>query len=176
MDVSRCVSGYFSKKNKNDCMISLDIAPDLSEDEIYERLHCIVRHNGQLLIDDLLFGFVPKKLGALVCRSTVKYAHDSVVSRLREEDLRAISRKMKKLSLKARGTKDFSNAQVTAGGINISEIDPYSLESRLVKGLYFSGEIIDIDARCGGFNLEWAWNSGRLAGISAAKALKEEKK
>ena len=58
-------------------------------------------------------------------------------------------------------------AQVTAGGILTEEFDPDTLESRLVPGLYACGEVLDIDGDCGGYNLQWAWSSGRLAGYSA---------
>ncbi len=67
-----------------------------------------------------------------------------------------------------RGTKGWTSAQVTAGGIDTNEIDRDTMESKLVKGIYFAGEVIDIDGQCGGFNLQWAWSSGFIAGRSAA--------
>ncbi len=67
-----------------------------------------------------------------------------------------------------KGTKSWPSAQVTAGGIKTDEIDPKTMESKLVKGLFFAGEIIDIDGQCGGFNLQWAWSSGFIAGKNAA--------
>lgn len=69
-----------------------------------------------------------------------------------------------------RGTKGWTSAQATAGGVDTREIDETTLESKLVKGLFFAGEIIDIDGQCGGFNLQWAWSSGFIAGQSAALA------
>lgn len=68
---------------------------------------------------------------------------------------------------KIRGTKGWQSAQVTAGGIDTREINPNTFESKLVKGLFFAGEIIDIDGLCGGFNLQWAWSSGFIAGQNA---------
>lgn len=70
---------------------------------------------------------------------------------------------------KIRGTRSWPSAQVTAGGIDTREIEPSTLESRLVKGLFFTGEIIDIDGECGGYNLQWAWSSGFVAGQNAAE-------
>ena len=61
------------------------------------------------------------------------------------------------------------SAQVTAGGILTSEFDPETMESRLVPGLYACGEVLDVDGDCGGYNLQWAWSSGRLAGTSAGR-------
>jgi hypothetical protein len=68
------------------------------------------------------------------------------------------------------GTKSFEDAQVTAGGIATKQVDARTLESRLVKGLFFAGEILDIDGPCGGYNLQWAWSSGYVAALSASVA------
>jgi hypothetical protein len=65
-------------------------------------------------------------------------------------------------------SKGYEDAQVTAGGVNIDEINPLSMESRLVSGLYMTGEILDIDGLCGGYNLQWAWSSAYLAGKHAS--------
>lgn len=64
------------------------------------------------------------------------------------------------------GWKDFDFAQVTAGGVSVAEVSPYTMESELIPGLYFAGEILDVDGTCGGYNLQWAWTSGYLAGRS----------
>ena len=67
------------------------------------------------------------------------------------------------------GVRGFESAQVTAGGVSCAEFDPATMESRLVPGLYAAGEVLDVDGACGGFNLAWAFASGRLAGETAAK-------
>jgi predicted flavoprotein YhiN len=67
------------------------------------------------------------------------------------------------------GTNSFENSQVTTGGISTKEVDNNTLMSKINKNLYFAGEILDIDGDCGGYNLQWAWSSGYLAGISASK-------
>ena len=87
-----------------------------------------------------------------------------LISSLGEKELRRIAEKVKNFPLEVTGTKGFANAQVTSGGINVSEIDKKTMQSRLCPGLYFAGEIIDVDGGCGGFNLQWAWSSGLLAG------------
>ena len=69
---------------------------------------------------------------------------------------------------KIRGTRSWPSAQVTAGGVDTREINQDTMESKLVEGLFFAGEIIDIDGQCGGFNLQWAWSSGYIAGQNAA--------
>lgn len=70
---------------------------------------------------------------------------------------------------KIRGTRSWPSAQVTAGGVDTKEIDQNTMESKLINGLFFAGEIIDIDGKCGGFNLQWAWSSGFIAGQNAAR-------
>ncbi|SJT61312.1 flavoprotein, HI0933 family [Clostridioides difficile] len=77
--------------------------------------------------------------------------------------------RLKNWEFKCTGTNGFSNAQVTLGGVNTKEIDDNTLESKIVKDLYFCGEVIDVYGDCGGFNLQWAWSSGCLAGKSAAE-------
>ena len=71
------------------------------------------------------------------------------------------------------GTKGFDAAQVTAGGVDTGEIQARTMESRLVPGLFFAGEVVDIDGMCGGYNLQWAWSSGAVAGKGAARYLRD---
>ena len=74
------------------------------------------------------------------------------------------------------GTNPYENAQICCGGVDTRQIDPATMESKLVKGLYFAGEIVDVDGICGGYNLQWAWSSGYVAGRScAAQHCKMEK-
>ena len=74
--------------------------------------------------------------------------------------------------LELKGTSGFEQAQVCTGGVDTGEVDPETLESLLHKGLYFAGELLDIDGPCGGYNLQWAWSSGAVAGIHAAKEIR----
>ena len=79
---------------------------------------------------------------------------------------------LKELKVSVSHTKGWNDAQVTCGGVRREEIEPRSMESKLVEGLYFCGEVVDVDGRCGGFNLQWAWSSGVAAGRSAAPGRK----
>ena len=74
--------------------------------------------------------------------------------------------------LEIKETSGFEQAQVCTGGVDTGEVDSETLESRLHKGLYFAGELLDIDGPCGGYNLQWAWSSGAVAGIHAAKEIR----
>ena len=92
----------------------------------------------------------------------------------RETRLRLL-RSLKAFPLEVSGTRPYTEAIVTAGGVNTREIDPRSMQSKLVPGLFFAGEVLNLDAYTGGFNLQIAWSTGHTAGISAAAySLKKE--
>ena len=76
---------------------------------------------------------------------------------------------LKGLKLTVSGAKSFEQAQVCQGGISCDQVNPETMMSRMVPGLYFAGELLNIDGSCGGYNLQWAWSSGYTAGIHAAK-------
>ena len=81
-------------------------------------------------------------------------------------DIARIAAGIKAFRIEVLGPMDLTQAQVTAGGMRTDEFDPVTLESRLVPGLYATGEVLDVDGDCGGFNLQWAWSSGWTAGLT----------
>ena len=81
----------------------------------------------------------------------------------------AYARLFKELKVTVQDAHSFERAQVASGGISLSDIDTKTMQSLKVPGMYFAGEILDVCAHCGGYNLQWAWSSGALAGRSAAK-------
>ena len=112
---------------------------------------------------EILTGMLHNRLGRMV----VKYAGlngAAPLSSLSDGDLEKLADACADFCLPVTGTEGFDNAQVTAGGLRSSDFDPRTLESRLVPGLFACGELLDIDGDCGGYNLQWAWASGRLAG------------
>jgi predicted flavoprotein YhiN len=92
-----------------------------------------------------------------------------LVSELNEDELLRLVKKCKHFHTDIHGTNSFEQAQVCAGGVMTKEINPHTMESKLLPGLYFAGEVIDVDGVCGGYNLQWAWSTGYIAGINAAK-------
>ena len=111
----------------------------------------------------ILTGTVQSRLGTMLC----KYAEISGgerIAELSEDRLRRLAQAMVDFRLPITGVSGFESAQVTAGGIRTSEVDPRTMGSRLVPGLYICGELLDVDGDCGGFNLQWAWASGLTAG------------
>ena len=94
---------------------------------------------------------------------------DKKVNAVSKEERRQLGWLLKHLTMHVTGLRDYKEAVITKGGISVKEIVPSTMESKLVKGLYFAGEVLDLDAVTGGFNLQIAWSTGYLAGISAAE-------
>ncbi len=111
----------------------------------------------------LLTGLFHTRLGQVICKASGFTAQSA--KSLTEADLRRIVRSIHRFSLPVVGTCGFDQAQVTAGGLRTDEFDPRTMQSRLVPGFYACGEVLDVDGDCGGYNLQWAWSSGRLAGM-----------
>ncbi|HSQ35198.1 MAG TPA: NAD(P)/FAD-dependent oxidoreductase [Candidatus Binatia bacterium] len=148
--------------------IVLDLFPDLRPDELNDALAArFSRRSGKTLADALV-GLLNKRLIPVVCSEAGISDHLQPAAELSAADRTALARLLKDWSLPISGTLPWPEAQVTAGGIALDEVDPETLESRLVSGLFFCGEILDVDGDCGGFNLQWAWSSGFVAGQSAA--------
>ncbi len=93
------------------------------------------------------------------------------VNEIVKEERKHLAKILKDFPATLTGFRDFKEAIITRGGICVKEIDPSTMESKLTEGLYFAGEIIDVDAMTGGFNLQIAWSSGYLAGMSAGLAV-----
>jgi predicted flavoprotein YhiN len=93
------------------------------------------------------------------------------LSRFSSQDRKQVIQGLLHSPLKVSGVFGYKKAEVTAGGIDLKEISAATLESKRVKGLYFAGEILDVDGRIGGFNFQWAWSTGAIAGKSAVKSL-----
>ena len=164
MEVSRAASKYFAQDKTGACFAVLDLAPTLNKMELKCFLKQIILDNPHLPLEKLLFGILPGRVGQVICKSSDIYEFSAEVGELTEGQLNAIVDKTKSFILEVKGTRGFEQAQVTAGGVDVKEFASGSLESYKVKGLYACGEVLDVDGGCGGFNLQWAWSSGLLAG------------
>ena len=143
---------------------SVDFVPDMSATELVDYLLKFKDIKGYCSADMLFSGILPKTIGIEICKVLSLYKQDKKISQFNRRELVALAQKAKNYELEITGTKGFANAQVTSGGISVKEIEPQTMESKLCKGLFFVGEIIDVDAPCGGYNLQWAFASGLLAG------------
>ena len=160
-EVSRDVchgSGSWSAK--------LDFFPECSEEELTEELQR--RRQTELPMEELLTGILHNRLGRVLTRAAgVK--NKEFAKELSDYELAQICLSVKAFEMELTEPMGMDHAQVTAGGIRTDQFDPNTMESRLVPGLYACGEVLDIDGDCGGYNLQWAWSSGRCAGLSAGK-------
>lgn len=157
-DLSRAVA-----TGGENLVCELDFFPDYTEDKLFAwllaRREAMAAHEA----GSLLTGSVHSRLGQMVVKSAG--FTNQAVSTLTDKDLQKILRQMKCFSLPITGVCGFDQAQVTAGGLRTDEFHRDTLESKLVDGLYACGEVLDVDGDCGGYNLQWAWSSGFLAGL-----------
>ena len=141
----------------------LDFLPALSHSNLLAMLSA--RKNTSLTTDDLLTGILHNRLGRVLCKEAGIGL--CPVKILTGSELETVSKLAKGLSVTLTGTLGMDSAQVTAGGVLTRDFDPETMQSRLCPGLYACGEVLDVDGPCGGYNLQWAWSSGRLAGERA---------
>ena len=126
----------------------------------------MLKRNSGLLAEELFTGILHNRLGR-VLTGAVGIKGNSPISQLSDVELEAACAAAKGFCISLTEPMGMDNAQVTAGGILTEEFFDNTMESRLVSGLYACGEVLDIDGDCGGFNLQWAWSSGYLAGKCA---------
>ncbi len=161
---------------KNNLSLSIDFMPEYNHKEIFDILEARKESLSYTTMENYFSGLLNKRLGNIIARRSSIEKLSYRVSDLTTQTLWEFVSNIKDFKLDVKGTKGFNNAQVTAGGICTDEFDNFTLQSKVVKGLYACGEIMDIYGDCGGYNLQWAWSSGRLAGRSAAKGLSEKGK
>ncbi|MBQ3000560.1 MAG: aminoacetone oxidase family FAD-binding enzyme [Oscillospiraceae bacterium] len=143
----------------------LDLLPMLSNEKLVAML--TARKNTNLTTDELFTGILHNRLGRVITKEAgVGFCP---ISYLSEQELRNVAHYAKCFTAELTGTLGMDGAQVTAGGVYTKDFDPETMESRRIPGLYACGEVLDIDGPCGGYNLQWAWSSGFLAGESAGR-------
>ncbi len=144
----------------------LDFLPDMDLGELFFEL--LGRKKTNLPASELLTGILHNRLGRVLSQDA-GISGNRPISELSEMELNLVAEAVKGFEVNLTEPLGMDSAQVTAGGILTKEFDPKSMESKLVPGLYACGEVLDIDGDCGGYNLQWAWSSGHLAGTSAGK-------
>ena len=167
LQLSRSASCGLSKHNK--VSLKIDMLPTTSRENLKEFLNNHWSVFGSRCLCDSFIGIINKKMIPIILKQArIEDIHKPCCDLdLKEKD--DIYDLLKHWEFEVSGTNSFANAQVTAGGINTKEINAQTLESNITKGLFFAGEILDIDGDCGGFNLQWAWSSGAIAGRNASK-------
>ena len=162
------LSAHIKNEVKNGgCKIKIDLKPALSEQQLDGRiLRDFEKQKNKHLINSL-DALLPKALIPVIIEISGNQPHKSVCE-ITKAERKALCEKIKSLELTVSGFRPIAEAIITSGGVKTSEINSSTMESKIVKGLYFAGEIIDIDAYTGGYNLQAAWSTGYLAGMNAA--------
>lgn len=144
-------------------LLYIDTIPLYSKEDLKENITALIGYNPSLTLEYLFRTYCNHKLVYAVLN---EYGFDAELpcNKLKNQELDKIIQVFKNLSFSVNGTNGFDNAQVTRGGVPLDEIDADTMESKIVKGLYITGELLDIDGMCGGYNLHFAWSSGMLAG------------
>ena len=147
----------------------IDFMKKFDYNELYEMLKERKKTMSHLTMENYFNGMINKKLGQFLSKISGIEKLSKPVKDLNDSEIRKLCTVLKKYRIKILDTTGFKNAQVTAGGVSLDEVNSETLESKIVKGLYFSGEVLDVYGECGGFNLQWAWASGYIAGKNSAK-------
>ncbi len=151
--------------------VTLDAS--LFPDDDFESIDNLIRQSAattpHLSVTGLLGRTMPDRLAEAIAIHAAGLDSSAAIGKLSRDERKRLVRSLIELPLPVSGNRGFDYAEVTAGGVPLEEIDTATMESRVTPGLYLCGEILDVDGRIGGFNFQWAWASGRLAGVSAAK-------
>lgn len=147
----------------------LDFLPNLTEEKVNEII--ARRRVSGLPMEELLTGILHNRLGRVLTK-TAGVKGKEFARELSNREAEELCRVVKSLEIPLTEPLGMDSAQVTAGGVLTAQFDENTMESRIVPGLYACGEVLDIDGDCGGYNLQWAWSSGRLAGLNAGKERK----
>jgi predicted Rossmann fold flavoprotein len=167
LQISRTVS-EFGKSSKK-ISLHIDLFPDSSRHELIELIERRIGHNPDKSLEMCFVGLLHKRLIGVILRVAGFDNIHSPCGGLTRQEIYRIADKMKNWRLQCSGVQSWMYSQVTAGGVCVDEVDSRTMESGIVPGLFFAGEVLDIDGDCGGYNLQWAWSSGFVAGMHAAK-------
>ncbi len=167
-NLSRFVGEFFKHKTVNNkrCKsvdIAIDLIPEFNKEDIYYFIKEKAKIYEQNTIEEVLSCILNKKISAFILKNLLIKQSVKCID-LDSNNMMKICDLIKNLKFSPTGTMPFENSQVTAGGLDFNEFDFNTLESKKISNLFVAGEVFNIDGKCGGFNLHWAWLSGYLAG------------
>ncbi len=154
--------------------LEIDLKPALDVETLDRRLLSDFRKYANSDVSNALNDLLPRKLIPVIIEDS------GIPPETKARDVTRAQRRglldlLKAFPVEIAGTRPVTEAVITSGGVDVSEVSPKTMESKLVKGLYFAGEILDVDAYTGGYNLQIAWSTGRAAGAAAAGHSQEKK-
>lgn len=157
---------------KKDVHVCIDMLPDIDDKEMEYILSYMVKQEGYKTVEQFFEGIVNKKLVTMVSRKCNIDAA-SRVSELKISKLQKLLENMKHFIVHIVDNKGFENGQICQGGVDLKAVSSSDMQSLRVAGVFFAGEVLDVDGRCGGYNLQWAWSSGKAAADGVRHYIKE---
>lgn len=158
-------AAYLLEEGKKPC-VYIDLFPDMDEQTFSAMCMKRLENGREKTAEEFVLGLANKKLNQLMLKQADIRPYDEI-KKIGSKRLRQLLYSYRKLCVHVSATNPFEQAQVTAGGVPLWEVTD-GLESLKMPGVYYAGEILDVDGRCGGYNLQWAWTSGAVAGRNAA--------
>ena len=144
----------------------IDLKPALNDKVLSDRILREIKENNRKEFSNVIRSLVPKAMvGEILLRSNVN--GNKNCSEITAAERERVIKTLKCFSLKPKSLRSFNESIITSGGVNVKEINPKTMESKIVKGLFFAGEVLDVDCFTGGFNLQTAFSTGRLAGLNS---------
>ncbi|MDP4275007.1 MAG: NAD(P)/FAD-dependent oxidoreductase [Bacteroidota bacterium] len=165
LTLSRTCVEEMNKGNK--ISISIDLKPALDEQKLDARLLRDLNEHGKMMFKTVLQGLLPAKM-IPVCAGLVGIPADKPCNQISSAERKKLRYWLKNFTLGISGHRSFAEAIITAGGVDTQQVNPKTMESKFIKGLYFAGELLDLDADTGGYNLQIAFSTGWAAGNAAA--------
>ena len=156
------------KLRQKELKLSIDLKPALTEEQLDARLIREFEQRNKKQFKNVIGALYPSKMIPVMIELS-GIAPDKPVNEITKEERQTLVKLTKSFELTATGLRDYNEAIITRGGVSVKEIDPGTMESRKVSGLYFAGEVLDLDAVTGGFNLQIAWSTGYAAGSHMAE-------
>lgn len=164
LDLSRYVSQH---ESPNQLRLSIDLLPDLSREELDHWLQETAKKEGKKQLSTVVAAKVPRRLAEEMMNRLFHSTNgECQIAMLKKEQRRQLTSDLKELNANVTGTLGYKKAEVTSGGVSLSEVDSRDMQSKIVPGLYLAGEILDLDGPIGGFNFQAAWSTGWVAGSS----------
>lgn len=168
LDMSRYMTDYLPAVEAP-VVVNLDLVPDVEQTALERQITERISENPKKQVTNVLAEFVPRRLSAFLCRHS-GCDEGLEAGRIRKDVRKKLIQMLKALPLSIIRTRPIAEATVTRGGVSISEIESKTMESKICPGLFFAGEVIDIDGPCGGYNLQACWSTGALAGTCSASS------
>ncbi|TYS86439.1 NAD(P)/FAD-dependent oxidoreductase [Rossellomorea aquimaris] len=165
---SQYVVKAMKKWNLTHVAMQIDSMPDQNEEQLFQSIHKQVKEDGKKAAKNIFKGLVPERY-LLFLLDRAEIDHDEKGDHIFSEKIRQFTKLLKQFTFNVNGTLSIDKAFVTGGGVSIKEIEPKTMASKKMNGLYFCGEVLDIHGYTGGYNITSALVTGRLAGFNAAK-------